>query len=399
MAGAMLALTVLSFLRPMCAPAAEPVSFDEQIRPILTRHCLECHGAEKPKKNFRVDQLTADMADEGARKRWLAVQKRIAAGEMPPKSKPRPSAEEIKTLGEWISRSVASAEAAANDAAQGRVVLRRLNRVEYENTIKDLLGIDIELKELLPEDSSAAGFDNVGEALHVSSFLMERYLDAADKALGVAIANTPQPPLFKKRLSMKDERHVKVTTEKVFRHDDNGLVMFSSSAWQGITVTQFYPPDRGRYRFRISAQAVQSAGKPVTYRVDAGPMLMGTKNHLVSYYDVAPDQSTVAEFVDNFEARDHIRILPYGLSSAQAVDKLARSTYEGRGCSSNGSTWKGRCTTSGRRKATGGFLAKCRRSRRPSTTGAIGWRSSPRTRFLTPSESCEVLPAARIGGR
>ncbi|HUE73708.1 MAG TPA: DUF1592 domain-containing protein [Pirellulaceae bacterium] len=328
-AGPLLGLLAIAELLPSEALAAD--AFDEQIRPILARHCLECHGAEKPKKNFRIDELTAAMTDESARKRWLAVEKRVAAGQMPPKARPRPTEGEVKALREWIDGGLASAAAAEREQAEGRVVLRRLNRVEYENTIRDLLGIDVELKQLLPEDSSAAGFDNVGEALHVSSFLMERYLDAADKALAVAIANGPQPPLFTKRMSMKEERHVKVTTEKVFRHLDNGLVMFSSSAWQGITVTQFYPKDRGKYRFRISAYGFQSDGKPVTYRVDAGPMLMGTKNHLVSYFDAAADQPTVAEFVDNFEARDHIRILPYGLASAQAVDKIGADSYEGPG--------------------------------------------------------------------
>ena len=63
--------------------------------------------------------------------------------------------------------------------------------------------------------------------------------------------------------------------------------MFSSSEWNAVTVGQFYPPDRGRYRIRISARAVQSNGKPVAFRVDAGPMLMGTKNHLVDYFEVA----------------------------------------------------------------------------------------------------------------
>ena len=326
-AGAMPALLIFGTLLP--AAAADRAAFEEQIEPFLSRHCLECHGEEKPKKGFRVDQLSADMADEAARNRWLLVQKRISAGQMPPKTRTRPTEGEVEGLLQWVREGLARATRAEQD--QGRVVLRRLNRVEYENTICDLLGIHIELKELLPEDSSAAGFDNVGEALHVSSFLMERYLDAADRALAVAIANQPQPPLFQKRLSMKEERHVKVTTEKVFRHLDNGLVMFSSSAWQGITVTQFYPKDRGMYRFRISAYGLQSNGKPVTYRVDAGPMLMGTKNHLVSYYDAAADQPTVAEFTDNFEARDHIRILPYGLASAQAVDKVGADTYEGPG--------------------------------------------------------------------
>ena len=212
-----------------------------------------------------------------------------------------------------------------------RAVLRRLNRTEYQNTVRDLLGIDVDLKELLPLDSSAGGFDNVGEALHISSFLMDRYLEAADKALSVAIANLPQPPLVKKRYSLKDERLVKTTTEKVYLDRDESLVMFSSSPWNAITVGQFYPPDRGRYRIRISAFGHQSDGKPVTYRVDAGPMLMGTKNHLVSYFDAEADKPTVIEFVDHFEARNHIRISPYGLAGAQVVTKVGADKYEGPG--------------------------------------------------------------------
>ena len=217
------------------------------------------------------------------------------------------------------------------DAAQGRVVLRRLNRTEYQNTVRDLLGIDVDLKELLPLDNSAGGFDNVGEALHISSFLMDRYLDAADKALNVAIANLPQPPLVQKRYSLKDDRLVKTTTEKVYLDRDDSLVMFSSSPWNAITVGQFYPPDRGRYRIRISAYGFQSSGKPVTFRIDAGPMLMGTKNHLVSYFDAAPDEPTLTEFHDHFEARSHIRISPYGLAGAQTVTKVAPDKYEGPG--------------------------------------------------------------------
>ena len=220
---------------------------------------------------------------------------------------------------------------ASQQANQDRVVLRRLNRTEYQNTVRDLLGIDVDLKELLPLDSSAGGFDNVGEALHISSFLMDRYLDAADKAFNVAIANLPQPPLVKNRYSLKDDRLVKTTTEKVYLERDDSLVMLSSSPWNAITVTQFYPPDRGRYRIRISSYGYQSSGKPVTFRVDAGPMLMGTKNHLVSYFDAAADEPTLTEFHDNFEARSHIRISPYGLAGAQTVTKVAPDKYEGPG--------------------------------------------------------------------
>ncbi len=81
------------------------------------------------------------------------------------------------------------ADSAAPASGPGRVVLRRLNRVEYENTVRDLLDVHVNLKEQLPQDGAAEGFDNVGAALHTSSFLMERYLEAADTALSTVPRN------------------------------------------------------------------------------------------------------------------------------------------------------------------------------------------------------------------
>src|SRR5205823_6453809 len=252
--------------------------YDDQIRPFLARHCLECHSGAKPKGDFRLDQLSSDFADPTSRERWLTVLKRVQAGEMPPKGKPRPTENEVRALADWVRGGVDAAE-----AAEGRVVLRRLNRVEYENTVRDLLQIDADLKELLPQDTTADGFDTNAEALHLSAFQMERYLEAADVALNLAIVNGPQPPLVKKRISLKDTHQVKTTTERVFRKQDDTVVCFSSSAWQSIVVSPFYPPDRGKYRIRLSVYAVQSPDKPVTFRIDAGPMLMGTKNHFGGY--------------------------------------------------------------------------------------------------------------------
>jgi mono/diheme cytochrome c family protein len=304
--------------------------YDEWVRPFFVQHCLECHGAEKPKGKLRLDRLAPDFIDRDSQERWLAVRERLEAGAMPPESKPRPPEEEVEAVSRWIDGRVAAAEAHRR-ATQGRVVLRRLNRVEYENTVRDLLGVQVDLKEMVPPDSAAGGFDNVGEALHASSFLMEHYLEAADIALNAAIANGPQPPVIKKRYSCKDERHVKSTTERVFRHRDDALVCFSSSHWQAITLGQFYPPDRGTYRFRIAVSGFQSGGKPVTFSVHAGSMLMAGKNHLVGYFDAPPDEPAVVEFVDHLEARSTIRILPYGLASAQAVDKVGADSYEGAG--------------------------------------------------------------------
>jgi len=323
---------MLSGQRPAHTVAAQSLKHQaaESIRTFLAQHCLACHGADKPKADLRLDTLSTDLSVAAARETWTAVVERLEAGEMPPKEKPRPAEGDIRAVLASIKPPLAVA-IAADRARQGRTVLRRLNRVEFQNSIRDLLGVRIDLAERLPIDGSANGFDNSGAALHTSSFLMEKYLDAADAALAVAIANQPQPPLVNKRLSCKDERYVKTTTEKVFLTRDETLVFFSSSAWNAVTMGQFYPPDRGKYRFRISASAVNSSGKPVTFEVKAGPMLMGTKNHLVGYFDAPPDEPRVFEFSDQFEARDHIRILPQGLASAQVVNKVGADKYEGPG--------------------------------------------------------------------
>jgi len=319
---------ILSSIAFAATPADDkPLNLVAQ--PFFAKHCQDCHSGEKPKGDFRTDVLTADFGDRANRDRWLAVLEQLRSGAMPPKAKPRPPGKDVQALKDWVAGQVEAA--AVKRAAEGRVVLRRLNRVEYENTVRDLLGVELELKELLPPDTSANGFDNNGEALHISSFLMDRYLEAADKALNIAIVNGAQPPFVKKRYSLKDDRLVKTSGESVYLLRDEEVVLFSSSPWNAITLGQFYPPDRGRYRIRISASGYQSSDKPVTYRVDAGPMLMGTKSHLVGYFDVPPQKPTIVEFVDHFEARDHIRIHPYGLAPAQTVTKLGAAKYEGPG--------------------------------------------------------------------
>jgi mono/diheme cytochrome c family protein len=299
---------------------------DDSFRAFLTKHCQECHSGGKPKGDFRLDQLAPDFDNAANRDRWLAVRTRVQTGEMPPKAKPRPAEKDVRALVGWIN-----AKAAATRHAPGRTVLRRLNRVEYQNTVRDLLGIDVDFQELLPADSSANGFDTAGEAMHVSSFLMEKYLEAADTALGLAIANGPRPPLIRKRYSLKDQHHVKVATERVFRVQGDTVVLFSSSAWNAVHIYQFYPPDRGLYRFRISARAIQSAGKPVTYGVSVTGKRMAGTSGLVGYFDAPAEQEAVAEFVEFMEPRTTLNILPYGLANAQTVDKSGADKYQGPG--------------------------------------------------------------------
>jgi mono/diheme cytochrome c family protein len=335
---AVLSLLGLESLRQTSAdevPGKQPPvakQLDDQSRAFLAKHCLECHGAEKPKGKFRVDQLLPDFVDKANRERWQAVQAQLKAGAMPPKGKPRPPEKEVHALDVWISGRVTAAETARRET-QGRVALRRLTQVEYQNTVRDLLGVNVDLKDLLPEDTSTNGFDNNTESLHISSFLMEQYLEAADRALNAAIANGPRPPTLKRRFNVKDEKSVK-PQGSVYRHLDDAVAIFSSWASANIQVTlwQFHSRQRGNYRVRISGYGFQSAGKPITFHVHAGTMQGVTEHKMVGYFDVPAEQPTIVEFVEHLEVANTLRIVTDRLGvTPPVVEKIGAENYKGPG--------------------------------------------------------------------
>src|ERR1041384_3885669 len=183
---------LLSLLSVVAAPSLGAAEVKPPLDPVLTsffeQNCLRCHGPEKSKGELRLDQLTADLSQRENFERWHEIASRIESGEMAPKKEHRPDPVQTATV---VRRITARLDEAATKrrAIEGRVVLRRLNRVEYENTVRDLLGVNAQLKDLLPLDTAANGFDNIGDALHISSFSMDRYLEAAEVAVNQAIAN------------------------------------------------------------------------------------------------------------------------------------------------------------------------------------------------------------------
>ena len=288
-------------------PAGSQPSFDAQILPLFKKHCFACHSGEEPKGESRLDRLRIELADSSEREIWQTVARRVEAGEMPPEGEPRLTETELITLVSWIEQQTREAELARRER-EGRVVLRRLNRIEYQNTIRDLLGIEIKLIDQLPEDGSANGFDNAGAALHTSSFLMERYLDAAEMALNVAISNRPQPPpMIELHEGIRDPRPGK--RENVYRFQEETVICFCSSPWHSVA-PRLNTQEAGYYRFRISASAVQSDGKPVTFRVTHGRTRLTGTSGLVGYFDAPPNEPRVFEFVQYLERQTSISLLP-----------------------------------------------------------------------------------------
>lgn len=318
-------LCILAWLAGLSLSQAQ-----DAVRGFLDSHCVTCHDAGKRKGDLRLDNLKPDFEQRASLAVWEHVLEKIENGEMPPKSKPRPPEAELRAAADWIAAKTSAAAAKLREA-EGRVVLRRLNRSEYENTVRDLLGVEVKVRDLLPQDASAAGFNNVGGALHTSSFLLEKYLEAAEEALNQAIASRPQPKAVTKRVTLNDAYQVRGSKENVFRKGDDGsVVMFSSSKWVGATL--FYMEQRGRYRFRIKVSGVQSAGKPVTFEVlSGGGGMGGPKARLVGYFDAPADKERVIEFEDQMEPRTSINILPYGLASAQTVSKTGQESWTGPG--------------------------------------------------------------------
>ena len=310
-------------------PAPQPVG--EPAGPFLAQHCKACHTGAKPKGGFNLDSLTPDFNDKANRERWLAVSEQVENGTMPPTGKPRPKEKDVQTLADWIGGRVATAEADRN-AAQGRVAMRRLNRAEYQNTVRDLLGVDIDLKDVLPPDTSANGFDNNAEALHVSSFLMEQYMEAADKVLNAAVANGPKPWVIKKRFDIRDEKTVK-PTGSVYRHLEDSVAIFSSwvSANIQVTLWNFHSHFSGKYRFRISAYAFQSE-KPITFHMTAGTMQAVTEERIVGYYDVPPGKPTTIEFVEKLDPKNTVRFVVDNLGvTPPVIEKAGADKYQGPG--------------------------------------------------------------------
>jgi hypothetical protein len=161
--------------------------------PFLKKHCVECHSGKEPKAELALDVFQDAMSLVKQRKVWDNVLRMIATGDMPPKDKPRPTVAEAEQFTEHIKAVFDFSDRHAKPNP-GRVTMRRLNRQEYTNTVRDLLWADFNPTEDFPADDVGHGFDNIGDVLSLSPLLMERYLDAAETITSrVILVNPPAP--------------------------------------------------------------------------------------------------------------------------------------------------------------------------------------------------------------
>lgn len=158
-------------------------------RAILQEHCYACHAEGSNEGGFAVDELLAGEASYASKERWHQVLKKVQANLMPPPEEGGLSDEESHSLESWIKYSALSID--AKDPDPGRVVIRRLNRVEYRNSVRDLLGVDYDTESNFPADDTGHGFDNIGEVLSMSPLLLEKYVDAAKEIVSSVVPVVP----------------------------------------------------------------------------------------------------------------------------------------------------------------------------------------------------------------
>jgi hypothetical protein len=307
------------------APSSDSnLAFKDQIKPLLGKFCVECHGKEKQKAeiNFETYKDVAEILAD--RNTWEKVRDMLRSREMPPEKKPQPSEEERQQLVRFIEAELAKLDC-TGPVNPGKVTIRRLNRNEYNNTIRDLIGIDFRPAADFPSDEVGYGFDNIGDVLSLPPILMEKYLAAAEQIAKQAIvtefygrtpvkrieaetlASTANGGLFGDRalsLDTEGEAH----TEFEFRHTGEYIIRARAFGQQA-------GPEPPKMAFRVGGKELKVVdvaaveAKPVIYevrsRIEAGkqrlavaylnnynvpdhpdPKLRGDRNLIVDYLDV-----------------------------------------------------------------------------------------------------------------
>ncbi len=191
--------------RPVVAETIDTLAqeYVRDVRPLVTRYCLECHATGKREGELDLEQFATLASLRAGTKVWLKVVEQLDNGEMPPEKAKQPTAEERKQLRGWAQRYL-DAEALANAGDPGPVVLRRLNNAEYTYTIRDLTGVDLDPAREFPTDSAAGeGFTNAGNALAMSPALLSKYF-VAGKELADHAVLLPDGFRFSKHTTRSD---------------------------------------------------------------------------------------------------------------------------------------------------------------------------------------------------
>jgi mono/diheme cytochrome c family protein len=259
---------------------------------VLNQYCAGCHNERSMTANFAIDRLNPEKVQQDPAA-WEKVVRKLRTGTMPPPGSPRPAPEVYDATASWLEAEL-DRTAQANP---GRPALRRLNRAEYGNAIRDLLDLQVDVESLLLPDDAAFGFDNIGDLLDVSPTLLERYLTAADRVSALAVGDPSTPP---------GSQTYRATGDQSQNIDREGMPLGTVG---GLRATYNFPLS-GEYEFRVgllrtNLDGIRGLEHPhqLEITVDGERLLLETVGGDVE----AGRTGTIAEKSDATDARLRVR--------------------------------------------------------------------------------------------
>ncbi len=259
---------------------------------LLENHCYDCHAGGAREGGLDLDSIGTDLDDAETFAMVVRIADRVRNGEMPPSADAEPIPESDRIA---FANSLHPMLMAAGRKTNA-TVLRRLNRVEYENTVNDLFGTNLDLSRTLPEDGRSHEFDNVGESLGVSMVHLQRYLDAIDSVMDAAIATTSQPPTVTTvRASYADTREAEKFIGDVWKKlDDGSVVFFADLGYPTGMLRGSEVKTPGWYDIRVTGYAHQSE-RDITFRVGGTSFATGSEKPTYGYFAFPPIERTGGE--------------------------------------------------------------------------------------------------------
>jgi hypothetical protein len=298
------------------------------IQPFLDRHCLGCHDRDVQKGGLDLTSLSLDSNDAAAHKKWVRVFDRAANGEMPPVGEERPPASDLNAF-----MASLGADLSAKHQSRKGTVLRRLNRREYQNTLNDLLGVQVNVIDLLPEDGRSEGFDNVGEALSISGIQMQRYMEAAELALNAALHQEARPESTVIRGTLESERNKTHLGVQWLKREDGAIVVFNDGGFPRTVIPDLRAGAAGIYKLRVTGYGYQ-IDEPVFFSVISGSFDYVAADDLVhSFHELPNGKSDTVEITLPLRKNDGIKISPKGLNGPDGHSpvKDGPAKYPGEG--------------------------------------------------------------------
>jgi hypothetical protein len=280
--------------------AAEPrglAEYQTKILPMLQQFCFDCHADGVTKGDFAFDEAP-DRASQFADLRfWDHVRQQLSTHVMPPENKDQPALDQRDAIISWIDDHIFWVDPAVPEP--GSLTRRRLNRIEYQNTVRDLLYSSSRPADKFPQDDSGYGFDNIGDVLSISPMLMEKYLRAASELAQEALFLAQPSP------TVQTWEGQRFQDEKGTTHTHGSTRLFGSNATSAI---RFTPPHAGRFQLKLLVSAQQAGDEPAKVQVWANQTDLGVFDVTSVFTFDAPDWQTLVIDTDLPRTESTIRV-------------------------------------------------------------------------------------------